>query len=195
VADERGLNRKQSAVDWSARQCDGSAAPSFPSAGAPSLTLPPSDGLPQRRQQSASLAVKIPAASLPPVSGSVATARSASAVAAGAGSGSGSSPDLEKDTSGTTAVSVLLHHDTYTLFAANAGDSRAVLSTSSGAIVTLTNDHKADRPDEADRIRRAGGFVVHKRVMGNSASAGRWAVKMSGREEWRGRAGSSTTVW
>ena len=112
--------------------------------------------------------MRIPAASLPPVTGSVATARSASAVVTGAAS-SGLSPDLEKDTSGTTAVSVLLHHDSYTLYAANAGDSRAVLSTSSGAIVTLTNDHKADRADEVDRIRRAGGFVVHKRVMGELA--------------------------
>ena len=153
-------------------QCDGSSAPATAHAAhaapAPSLTLPASDVAPQRRQQSANLAVKIPAASLPPVTGSVATARSASAVVSGAASSS-LSPDLEKDTSGTTAVSVLLHHDSYTLYAANAGDSRAVLSTSSGAIVTLTNDHKADRADEVDRIRRAGGFVVHKRVMGELA--------------------------
>lgn len=74
-----------------------------------------------------------------------------------------------KDTSGTTAVSILLHHDTYTLYVANCGDSRAVLSGENGSVISLTSDHKADRPDEVDRIRRAGGFVVHKRVMGELA--------------------------
>ena len=130
------------------------------------LTLPSSDSLlPHRRQQSANLMISVPSSSLPASNGSslAAAARSSSEVT------SAQQPPAEKDTSGTTAVSILLHHESYTLWAANCGDSRAVLSTSNGAIVSLTNDHKADRVDEADRIRRAGGFVVHKRVMGELA--------------------------
>lgn len=72
------------------------------------------------------------------------------------------------DCSGTTAVSVLIDHTAQTLYIANVGDSRAVLC-SGGRAIALTKDHKADRPDEAERIRRAGGFVVHKRVMGELA--------------------------
>ncbi len=134
-----------------------------PVAAAPVFTLPPADSIPNRRQQSASLAVRIPAASLPPASHSVGSSRCASETSQiGA-------PMLEKDTSGTTAVTALLHHESFTLTVANVGDSRAVLATHSGAIVPLTNDHKADRADEVERIRRAGGFVVHKRVMGELA--------------------------
>jgi serine/threonine protein phosphatase PrpC len=130
----------------------------------PTPILTPS--LPQpsnhRRQQSANLAVRIPVASLPPANAPGSRSSSA-AVTVGA-------PDVgEKDTSGTTAVSILLHHETYSLYCANVGDSRAVLSGSNNGVVSLTNDHKADRPDEVDRIRRAGGFVVHKRVMGELA--------------------------
>lgn len=114
---------------------------------------------PHRRQQSANLAVKIPITSLPP---QASQSRSTSAIVG--------HPDLsEKDTSGTTAVSVLIHHESYQMVVANCGDSRAVLAGSNGSVISLTNDHKADRPDEVDRIRRAGGFVVHKRVMGELA--------------------------
>jgi len=136
-----------------------------PIAPTPVLSLPPADAMPNRRQHSASLAVRIPAASLPPATATVAGARSASAVLPG----SAPAPALEKDTSGTTAVTALIHHETFTLYVGNVGDSRAVLSTTSGAIIPLTNDHKADRADEMERIRRAGGFVVHKRVMGELA--------------------------
>jgi serine/threonine protein phosphatase PrpC len=52
------------------------------------------------------------------------------------------------DCSGTTAVSVLFHHNSKTLYIANVGDSRAVLCTG-GRAIALTKDHKADRPDEA----------------------------------------------
>jgi len=41
---------------------------------------------------------------------------------------------------------------------ANAGDCRAVLSRA-GKAVTLSNDHKPNRPDEKRRIERAGGTV------------------------------------
>ena len=83
-----------------------------------------------------------------------------------------SSSALEKDTSGTTAVAILICHATRTLYVAHVGDSRAVLLSSAGSssiVLSLTSDHKADRPDEVERIRAAGGFVVHKRVMGELA--------------------------
>ena len=33
----------------------------------------------------------------------------------------------------------------------------------------MTSDHKPSRPDEAARVRAAGGFILHKRVMGELA--------------------------
>ena len=33
----------------------------------------------------------------------------------------------------------------------------------------MSNDHKPSREDEAARIRNAGGFVIHNRVMGELA--------------------------
>ena len=78
------------------------------------------------------------------------------------------SSSLDHDTSGTTAVAILLCHATHMLYVAHVGDSRAIL-LSAASVSPLTNDHKADRPDEVERIRAAGGFVVHKRVMGELA--------------------------
>lgn len=123
----------------------------FPMTPQPTSTTQLPASSEHRRQHSASLAVKIPHEQPKPASVPL------------------NGMELsDKDTSGTTAVCMLLHHDTYTLYVSNVGDSRAVLFGSNGAI-SLTNDHKADRPDEMDRIRRAGGFVVHKRVMGELA--------------------------
>jgi serine/threonine protein phosphatase PrpC len=76
---------------------------------------------------------------------------------------------VEKDTSGTTAVVALIEHTSKRIWIAHVGDSRAVLINANGKAVGLTSDHKADRPDEVERIRQAGGFVVHKRVMGELA--------------------------
>jgi len=123
-----------------------------------------------RRQNSANLAVKIPNAESgnAQAAGSAATNTSCSSCV-NSSSSTTLDPSLRSDTSGTTAISVLLHHDTYTLYTANAGDSRAVLSSRSGRVVPLSKDQKADRPDEQARIRKAGGFVVHKRVMGELA--------------------------
>lgn len=73
-----------------------------------------------------------------------------------------------KDTSGTTAAVALLEHSTRMLFIANAGDSRIVLCRD-GIAFAMTVDHKPDNPEEIDRIRKAGGFVIHKRVMGELA--------------------------
>jgi serine/threonine protein phosphatase PrpC len=69
--------------------------------------------------------------------------------------------------SGSTAATVLLLGRR--LFAANVGDSRVVLCRSGGQCVELTSDHKPSRPDEAARVRAAGGFILHKRVMGELA--------------------------
>jgi serine/threonine protein phosphatase PrpC len=69
--------------------------------------------------------------------------------------------------SGSTAATVLLFGRR--LFAANVGDSRVVLCRSGGQCVELTSDHKPSRPDEAARVRAAGGFILHKRVMGELA--------------------------
>ena len=69
--------------------------------------------------------------------------------------------------SGSTAATVLLFGRR--LLAANVGDSRVVLCRGGGQCVELTSDHKPSRPDEAARVRAAGGFILHKRVMGELA--------------------------
>jgi len=69
--------------------------------------------------------------------------------------------------SGSTAATVILFGRR--LFAANVGDSRVVLCRNGGQCVELTSDHKPSRPDEAARVRAAGGFILHKRVMGELA--------------------------
>ncbi|KAJ2778036.1 phosphatase 2C [Coemansia javaensis] len=52
-----------------------------------------------------------------------------------------------------------------TLFCANAGDARAVLSRR-GTAKRLTYDHKGEDKNESDRISEAGGFVFNGRVNG-----------------------------
>eukprot|EP00529_Nitzschia_sp_RCC80_P016806 CAMPEP_0113459644 /NCGR_PEP_ID=MMETSP0014_2-20120614/10563_1 /TAXON_ID=2857 /ORGANISM="Nitzschia sp." /LENGTH=650 /DNA_ID=CAMNT_0000351243 /DNA_START=606 /DNA_END=2558 /DNA_ORIENTATION=+ /assembly_acc=CAM_ASM_000159 len=69
--------------------------------------------------------------------------------------------------SGSTAATIVLLGRR--LFAANVGDSRVVLCRNGGQCVELTSDHKPSRPDEAARVRAAGGFILHKRVMGELA--------------------------
>jgi len=69
--------------------------------------------------------------------------------------------------SGSTGATVILMGRR--LFAANVGDSRVVLCRGGGQCVELTSDHKPSRPDEAARVRAAGGFILHKRVMGELA--------------------------
>ena len=66
----------------------------------------------------------------------------------------------------TAAVLVLrLENARRVLYAANVGDTRAVLSRRRKAI-RLTVDHKANDPDEAKRVEAMGGFVLRRRVMG-----------------------------
>jgi len=69
--------------------------------------------------------------------------------------------------SGSTAATIVVMGRR--LFAANVGDSRVVLCRGGGQCVELTSDHKPSRPDEAARVRAAGGFILHKRVMGELA--------------------------
>ena len=67
---------------------------------------------------------------------------------------------------GTAAVTLYIMGNRF--LAANAGDSRAIIGTKSGAEV-LTLDHKPDVPDETARIEALGGMVTSfgaPRVMG-----------------------------
>jgi protein phosphatase 2C len=69
------------------------------------------------------------------------------------------------------------------VFAANAGDSRAILKTG-GQVVALTRDHKPESADERARIQAAGGWVAWDghchRVNGSlnlSRSLGDWHLR------------------
>lgn len=54
------------------------------------------------------------------------------------------------------------------MYCANLGDSRAILSRN-GKAIDLSVDHKAKRPDEQDRVKKQGGYIVNGRVMGRLA--------------------------
>lgn len=67
--------------------------------------------------------------------------------------------------SGCTALSALIINST--LFIANAGDCRCILSKRSGAVLPLSKDHIALDPSEKARVEARGGFVsVSGRVQG-----------------------------
>ncbi|KAJ1948895.1 phosphatase 2C [Linderina macrospora] len=69
---------------------------------------------------------------------------------------------------GTTVVVCFLQvaeDNTRTLYTANAGDARAVLSRD-GKAARLTYDHKGDDKREAQRIAESGGYVFNGRVNG-----------------------------
>ena len=68
---------------------------------------------------------------------------------------------------GSTAC-ILLVFGQSIMSCANVGDSRCCLATASGC-AQLSEDQTPARADEAQRIRDAGGFVIHKRVMGELA--------------------------
>jgi len=65
---------------------------------------------------------------------------------------------------GCTANAILIKNGT--LYVANAGDSRSVLSKSK-AHIELSTDHKPDMESEKARIIKAGGVVEDGRVDGN----------------------------
>lgn len=76
-------------------------------------------------------------------------------------------PERAAADGGSTAVCALISADR--IWAANAGDSRAVVARRGAVAVPLTDDHKPERPDEAERIKAAGGHVFWNgghRVMG-----------------------------
>lgn len=54
------------------------------------------------------------------------------------------------------------------LICANVGDARAVLCRN-GKAIDLSIDHKASRPDEQERIKKQGGYIVFGRVLGRLA--------------------------
>lgn len=70
------------------------------------------------------------------------------------------------DAVGSTAVVAVVTSDK--IVVSNCGDSRAVLCRN-GVAVPLSSDHKPDRPDELERIEKAGGRVIYwdgARVLG-----------------------------
>jgi serine/threonine protein phosphatase PrpC len=71
-----------------------------------------------------------------------------------------------EETSGTTAVSILLEHGSGRYWCANAGDSRAVLCRAGGKAIPLSNDHRVNNPKEVQRIEELGGFIKNRRAMG-----------------------------
>lgn len=73
-------------------------------------------------------------------------------------------PDSNMMIAGCTCVVGLIVRNT--LYVANAGDSRCILSRD-GRCVELSYDHKPELPQERDRILKAGGVVEDGRVMGN----------------------------
>ncbi|KAI8888763.1 PP2C-domain-containing protein [Backusella circina FSU 941] len=77
-------------------------------------------------------------------------------------------PVFLKEPSGCTAVTALFTPDHKSVFVANAGDSRCIIS-SNGESKALSYDHKPGNPKETQRIIDAGGFVEFGRVNGNLA--------------------------
>nr|XP_018912316.1 PREDICTED: flocculation protein FLO11-like [Bemisia tabaci] len=62
--------------------------------------------------------------------------------------------------SGTTAVCAVVDHQDSMLHVAWAGDSEAVISMN-GKAMQLVNPHRASRPDEVERVTKAGGEVLY----------------------------------
>lgn len=80
-----------------------------------------------------------------------------------ANSGGASDADTQ---AGTTCVVAIVADNT--LYCANAGDSRGVLSRG-GTAVEMSEDHKPVNDNERERIQNAGGFVQDGRVNGSLA--------------------------
>ncbi|XP_054155001.1 probable protein phosphatase CG10417 [Oppia nitens] len=67
--------------------------------------------------------------------------------------------------SGCTALVVLINRETDTVYVANIGDSRCVLSRS-GKVTPMSTDHKPEDRPERKRIERAGGHIIDGRING-----------------------------
>ena len=86
----------------------------------------------------------------------------------GSGSSSDSSIVISDDdddrpsfASGCTAVAILIDRTNHTVYVANCGDSRIVLSRD-GTAVPLSEDHKPEDAVEVKRIEHAGGHVTEE---------------------------------
>jgi len=80
-------------------------------------------------------------------------------------SGDDSKGDYHSDSfAGCTANVCLIVKDT--LYVANSGDSRCVLS-SKGQAVEMSFDHKPDNEIEKERVQKAGGYISDGRINGN----------------------------
>lgn len=73
---------------------------------------------------------------------------------------------FQNEPSGCTAVAALLTSST--IYVANAGDSRSIISVKGNA-KPLSFDHKPLNESESSRITAAGGFIEYGRVNGNLA--------------------------
>ncbi|XAR71652.1 Phosphoprotein phosphatase [Bertholletia excelsa] len=85
--------------------------------------------------------------------------------------GAGADSTALSTTIGSTAMVAVVGEEE--LVVANCGDSRAVLSRG-GVAISMSNDHKPDRPDELERIEGAGGRVINwngYRVLGVLATS------------------------
>lgn len=86
---------------------------------------------------------------------------------------------------GSTCCYCVVHQkpeqkDSWEVIAVNVGDSRAMIIKPDGSVQALTEDHKPQTPEEAARIREAGGEVRVNRVDGQlamSRAIGDWCYK------------------
>lgn len=87
--------------------------------------------------------------------------------------------------SGSTSVTCVIRQvgAQKMLHCANVGDSRAVLCRD-GAAIRLTIDHKASLPEEAKRIRDAGGFIGRNKRVNGVLAISRWVREKAVREGW-----------
>lgn len=69
---------------------------------------------------------------------------------------------------GTTCTLLLIDTDRHKLYQVNLGDSRSIIFDDF-QIRAETADHDPENPEEAQRIKNAGGFVMYGRVNGNLA--------------------------
>ena len=71
---------------------------------------------------------------------------------------------------GSTATVILIDDAHNIIYQINLGDSRSIIyRASDGEIIAVTQDHKPNDPDEAQRVKDAGGVVMGNRVMGTLA--------------------------
>ncbi|KAG7363997.1 protein phosphatase 2C [Nitzschia inconspicua] len=90
-------------------------------------------------------------------------AKAAATLTATAGSPSSDQEPTNDSTIDTNTTAA--PQDSWTIYAANAGDARIVLGHA-GKAYRMTKDHRTDDPDEVRRIEQSGGFLFKGRVLG-----------------------------